>query len=141
LVRSFSVSLCLCGSFFGPTHAAEADGVARQAGVGEAGRLAEAVGRAQRVRRRLPRPAAEDVLLAVGRPARILLGARLVIALVVNVLAPLGDVAGHVEQAPRVGLLLADGMRLLARVVGEPGEVTELPRLAAERVIPVGPGP
>ena len=79
--------------------------------------------------------------MPLGRSARVLLRAGLVIVRVVDILAPLGHVAVHVEEAPRIGLLLADGMRLLGGVVGEPGEVAELPRFVAERVVGIGPGP
>ena len=47
----------------------------------------------------------------------------------------------HVEQAPRVRLLLADGVGLLQGVVGEPGEIAELPRFVAKGIVAVGPGP
>src|SRR5205823_4252918 len=111
------------------------DGVARQAGVGEPCRLADAVGGAGRVGGRLPGSAAEDILVAVGGAARVFLGAASVVALIENVLTPLGDVAVHVIKAPGIGALLADRVRLLARVVSEPGEVAEPAGLAAERVI------
>src|SRR5207244_2405151 len=75
-----------------PADAAEADGVAGQAGVGKTGGIAEPVRRTQRVGLGFPRPAAEDVFLAVGWPVRVRLRADLVITLVVDVLTPLGDV-------------------------------------------------
>src|SRR5262249_29190034 len=80
-----------------PAHATESDGIAGQAGVGEAGVLAEPGGRAEGVGRRFPRAAPQDVFLALGGPARIRLRAGLVVARVVPVVAPLGHVAVHVE--------------------------------------------
>src|SRR3954447_23605925 len=113
-------------------HATEANGIACQASVGEAWVLADPVGRSQGVGGGFPRTAAEDVFLAIVRSARVLRRAGAVIARVVDILAPLGHIAVHVEETPRIGLLPPDGMSLLGGVVGEPGEVAELPRFAAE---------
>src|SRR5262249_5777992 len=71
---------------------------------------------------------------------RVLSRTVFVILLVVSVLAPLGHVAVHVEQAPGIGPLLADGMRFLAGVIGEPGKIAELARLVPERIVGTGPG-
>src|SRR5882672_3696454 len=101
--------------------AAKTNCIAGQACVGEAWRLTEPVRRSQSICRRFPGAATQDILLAVSWSTRVLLGTVLVVGLVVGILAPLGDVAVHVEQAPGVGLLLADGMRLLGAIVAEPG--------------------
>src|ERR1700724_926681 len=103
------------------SDAAEADGVAGEASVGEARVLAESVGGAQGIGAGVPGAAAEYVLLAVDGSMRIGGRAGGVIARVIDVIAPLGHVAVHVEQPPAVGLFLADGVCLLPGIVGAPG--------------------
>src|SRR5438876_9859108 len=105
------------------SYAAEADGVAGEAGVGKAWVFAEAVGRAQGIRAGIPRPATKNILLAVGGTARIACRTGGVVVGVIDVVAPLGHVAVHVEQSPGVGSFLADRMCLLRGIVGEPGIV------------------
>src|SRR3712207_1798143 len=53
---------------------------------------------------------------------------------VVDVPAPLPDVAQHVEQPPGVGLLTAHRVQSSLRVAAVPGDIVELP-------IPRGAGP
>src|SRR5262249_26316496 len=90
---------------------------------------------------RFPTAATKHVIFAVGRSARVLVGTRFIVALIVNVLAPLGHVAVHVAQAPRIGPLQANWMRLLVGIVCEPAYVTELARVIAKRVVAAGAGP
>src|SRR5688500_1572491 len=85
---------------------AEADDVRRAfRAVGQAERQAHAAAGLRGGR--VPGAAAVDAELAVARAGRVALGHHLVIALVVAVPAPFRDVAVHVEQAERVGLLRA----------------------------------
>ena len=72
-----------------------------------------------------------------------------VVGRAVDVLAPLRDVAIHVEESPRVGLFLADRVRLLLAVVGVPpycrevvggAEVVGRPRAGAGGIFPLGLG-
>src|SRR5947209_3452715 len=79
------------------SHAAEANGVRRQARVAEAGVFAEPIGGAQAVGGGFPRPAAEDVFASLGRAAWVLVGAFTIVVFAVDILAPLGHVAVHVE--------------------------------------------
>src|SRR5581483_9109069 len=134
-------SLCLCGSILILAYTAEANGIPRQASIGEARRLAEPITGTQRLGCRFPGAAAKDVLFAISRSTRVLLGTRLIIALVIHVVAPLGHVAVHVEQAPGVGLLLADRMRLLGGIIDKPGIVAQLSGLAAEGVVRIRSSP
>src|SRR5262249_4714542 len=60
--------------------------------------------------------------------------------LLVVIEAPLGDVAVHVVQAPWVGLLLADLVRQVVGVPGEPRVVAEFARVVAEAVGSGGAG-
>jgi hypothetical protein len=82
----------------------------------------------------LPRSAAQDVHLALGRAAGVHRDGGLIVVLREDVVAPLGDVAVHVVEAPRVRLLRADRMGLLVGVVREPG-VFPLAAGVAERVV------
>src|SRR5262249_7061776 len=94
--------------------AAGAVAVGAAAGVGEGGELLVPIGGPALVGRGVPGAAAQDALFAGGGPARILLGAVLVISVAVPVIAPLPDVAVHIEKAPAIGGLLPDRLRLLA---------------------------
>src|SRR5438093_5434008 len=87
-------------------HAAEADGVARETRVLEAGRFADAGRGPAAAGIRVPAAAAEDILVSVHRAAGVFRRALLVIVLVVGVVAPLGHVADHVVQPPGVRFLL-----------------------------------
>src|SRR5207249_8074592 len=76
---------------------------------------------------------------AVSGPAWVILGARPVIVFVVNVVAPFGHVAVHIEQSPRIGFFLTDRVRLLGGVVDEPGKISELARVVAKRIVLIRP--
>ena len=78
-----------------------------------------------------PRRAARTVFPRPG-PAGSGRGCVLVVRRVVDVVAPLGHVAEHVVQAPRVGPLLAHGVRGLAGVLGEPGRIGQRRRRRIE---------
>src|SRR5439155_4882275 len=94
------------------SHTAEADGVATEvAGAGLA------CGAATALLRRVERPAADDIFFCVlvNPGAAVVVGPEIVG--VPAVLHPLPDVAVHLMQAPRVGLLRAD-RRIIALTVG-----------------------
>jgi integrase len=96
-----------------PRDAASCEVVREGQGVGPrtaAGHVGVAFGRRQ-LHRRQRQPVARE-------------GA--VVFRVVMVQTPLGDVAGHVVQAPAVGSFLADRVGLLVGVVGEPGVLAQL---------------
>src|SRR5262249_10989284 len=88
----------------------------------------------------VPGTAAVDALLALARAGRVVHDRVLVIARVEAVPAPSGHVAVHVVQAPRVGLLLADGVSPAARVARVPGVFVELLGVVAERPARLGAG-
>src|SRR5262245_55853419 len=113
-------------SLIGPTHAAKADCVPGQTGVGKPGGFAQPAGGAQGRRWRFPGAAAEHVFCTVGWAAGILSRARSVVILVEDVLTPLGHVAVHVEETPGIRPLLSDWMGLFPGIIHEPGEIAEL---------------
>ena len=115
-----------------PADAAEADMVASEAGVLDSGVHAGAAARTASFGVAVPGPAAEDVLLPLAGPSRVLRWAGLVVGWVVDIVAPLGHVPLHVEQPPGVRLLGAHRMGLPGRVGLKPAGAAEFTGIAAD---------
>jgi hypothetical protein len=117
--------------------AAEAVDVVAEADVHVAGVLVVAVAAAAVLVAELPGAAANDFRVAFFGPARILLGGLRVVIDLVEVVAPLPDIAADVVQAEGIELLLTHRLGMPAGVLVEPGVVAQLRGVAEE----IGPGP
>src|SRR5690348_12906218 len=119
------------GDFFATCSAdgAEAAVVGGEAGVCVSRAFASAHRGAAGVGAGVPVAAAHHALhirAGIGRTGWIGRGALAVISRTVNVLTPFRDIAVHVAQAPRIGALLPDRMRLLIGILAVPGELPKL---------------
>src|SRR3989442_263480 len=116
------------------SYAPEAVDVVAETHIGVAGAFVVAIAGTAVLGAESPRTTAQHFVPSFIRPFGILAGSLLVIVHFIEIVAPFPHVASHVEESPRIRLLLTDGPGMSARILVEPRVVAQFCRVVSEKI-------